>query len=148
MTDSRTYPDSIIPIEYHSWDFDKRLEYLMKTRFKRFADFVNGWLDFYLKLPEKVRSKVHLTEFNKDLRGKSGAFVSDALNFAELPKHMSKLPKDKDLPQDFCDPKAGNTHWRKGLPDEWKTTCSPTQIEWMNSLMNEEVFSYFGWDVH
>ncbi|MDB4651315.1 hypothetical protein OAE26_01910 [Synechococcus sp. AH-551-E05] len=145
-TDSSRYPDSIIPVDYHSWSFDRRLDFFIKGRFQRLADFVNGWLDFYLNLPVDLRRKVHLTEFNRDLRGKDAQFLAKALEFTKVHKIMSKNPQARDVPRGFFDPSQGNTHWRKGLPDEWKTACTTDQIEWMNSFIDDKVFDFFGWE--
>ena len=56
------------------------------------------------------------------------------------------LTKDKDLPYGMWNARVGNSHFRKGLVDEWKTASTPDQIRWMTKKINPEAIEFFNWE--
>ncbi len=139
------HPGGIIPVEFKQWSIEKRLEYYILNFFDYWASFVNDWYGQIKSFPDDTRKKLMICEF-KQLRNSGGTLFSDILNFADLPKFASRIPKDKDLPSNMWNGKISNSHFRKGLLDEWKTACTPEQIKWMTKKINPEAMEFFEWD--
>ena len=68
------------------------------------------------------------------------------LNFYNVGKYVNKNPTHADLPKGMFKKHISNSHFRKGLLDEWKTACTSEQIKWMTKKINPEAMEFFGWD--
>ena len=65
--------------------------------------------------------------------------LNKILNFYSIGKYVNKIPTHADLPEGIFKKHVGNSHFRKGLLDEWKTACTPEQIKWMTNQINPEL---------
>ena len=73
------------------------------------------------------------------LTGRSDQYLRGLINFLDLKNGEVKVPRY------FYDPSIGNSHFRKGLTEEWREVCTKDQIEWMTKQIHPGVLESFGW---
>ena len=137
--ESLKYPDAIIPKNFPEKPYKERLNYYMLKYFGRWADFVNGWSEALIRLKGDYRKNLLITEFNRHLSGNTENYLRHIVNFIGEGSEVS-------VPSDFFDPKVGNTHWRRGLKDEWREVCTKEQIKWMTDQIHPQTLEFFKWD--
>ena len=133
-------PSSVINIDFHALPFEQRLDYYITKFYPKWANFTNSWVDFICRLKPEVRKKILITEFNKDLTGKSELYLKKLVAF------VSDINEEVTVTKDFFEPDAANSHFRKGLIDEWREVCTKEQIKWMTDQLHPRTMEYFGWE--
>lgn len=138
---SLKYPDAIIPVDFPSRPFEERLEFYISKYYPKWASFVNEWFSLIskLKLQPESRSKILLRDFNMHLTGRSGQYLQELINFLDVKDTKVTVPSD------FCDPSATNSHFRKGLTEEWRDVCTEEQIDWMTKQIHPSTLEFFNW---
>ena len=96
-------------------------------------------------LKDADNQNILICEF-KELRDSPPELFMKILNFYNVGKYVNKNPTHADLPKAMFKKNIGNSHFRKGLLDEWKTACTPEQIKWMTNQINPELMEYFSWE--
>ena len=145
IRESMRWGGEVIPLDFHEWTVEKRLDFLIKNYYKtKCSDFVNNWLAFAKSISDDKKKNLLITEF-KELKDSPAALFSKILNFLEIQKHVKKIPSTKDLPKGMWDKKPANNHFRKGLLDEWKEACNYQQLKYMNELISQDCYEFFNW---
>ena len=90
-------------------------------------------------MKDKHQKNILVTEFNKHLSGKSEDFLTKLVNFIGDGNKV-------EVPVNFFDPKSKNSHFRKGLKDEWREACTRDQLKWMREQIHPVAFDFFEWE--
>ena len=144
--ESTRWGGEVIPLNFHEWDIKKRLDFLIENYYKiKCADFVNNWLEFAQSVSGNREKNLLVTEF-RELKASSSDLFTKIMNFLEIGKFVEKVPKSKDFPKQMWAKNYGNSHFRRGLLDEWKEACSPRQIDYMNELISPNCYENFNWE--
>ena len=136
---SLKYPDAIIPLDFSSKSFEERLEFYISKYYLKWASFVNGWFGLISKLKPMYRRKILIRDFNHHLTGRSDRYLQELIAFLDVKDTKVEVPRD------FYDPSATNSHFRKGLTEEWREVCTKDQIEWMTKQIHPRTLEFFGW---
>jgi len=136
--ESLKYPDGIIPLDFPEKPYKERLNYYMLKYFARWADFVNGWSKALTRLKGSYRKNLLITEFNRHLSDSSENYLKNIIRFIGDGNTVT-------IPTNYFD-KTLNSHWRRGLKDEWREVCTKDQIKWMTDQIHPRTLEFFKWD--
>lgn len=128
--------DKQLPIEkrHHGegWTLENKIDWQIDRHFR----YCIAWIDSWLNVPEELRPCMMWTTY-EEFRTDKVAFMNKLCGFYGVVPVM-------DVQE--CMPCASpDTHFRRGLVDEWRDVFTPYQQEVVTALMPERFFTLFDW---
>ena len=126
------YPQ--LPDGYFDLQETEKLDHLIDTHYRQLIDWSEGWLA--AAQSDNIGLDIKFTRY-EDFLADEKAFLTDLLKFYKIPPaefDWSKLPD-----------KTEQTHFRKGLTDEWKTVFSASQKERCAEMISSSLAEAFDW---
>ncbi len=119
--------------DYFDWTLEQKLDYQIDNWLPSLVTFLQQWVD----VKQSAEMDVLFTDFTL-MRDNPGAFFDDIGTFFHMPVRGDLVGTHSEL--------SSQTHFRKGLTDEWKSVFTPAQIERASGIIPAELKNIFGWE--
>lgn len=114
------FSDPFLPPDYFTWDMLRKIDWQIDHYLAQSVKWIRDWNDYYTQHPDRV-----LVTSYKELHEDSAAFLAGILRHFNIEKEVKLVEKTK------------KNHFRSGMIDEWKTVCTPPQIQKASDVCSE-----------
>lgn len=122
-----------LPKDYFERSFSAKIDYLLDTHFPQLLSWTEGWVE---AAESKTGPKIKITTF-EDFVADPDGFLNSLLDYFDISHEQFEA---SNLPR-----KEAQTHFRKGLTDEWKEVFSDTQKSAAQKMIPKSLTKKFGW---
>ncbi|MBF0588780.1 MAG: hypothetical protein HQL53_06605 [Magnetococcales bacterium] len=129
----RFYTSPFIPEHYHTWPFERKLDWQIRTFLPQSIHWILEWLNI---AEHDDRFDVQISEFAQ-LKNNPDAVLHNIVTFYAFP---TKLEHNFDYST-----KKGKDHYRKGELNEWMDVFTEQQIRVAEDLVPDKLKKRFSW---
>ncbi|MFZ5865768.1 MAG: sulfotransferase domain-containing protein [Thermodesulfobacteriota bacterium] len=121
-----------LPDAYFASSLDWQINYQLSAHLPLLVSWCESWLE-----TSRTWTGVEIlcTSYEDFLRN-GEQFINNILAFFEV---------DVVQPMDGPPPRTRELHFRKGVPDEWRTILAPSQQTKVNEMIPDSLANHFGW---
>ena len=122
-----------LPEDYFGRSMPGKIDHLLATHFPQLIAWTEGWI---AAARSKTGPEIRITTFED--------FVADPIAFLRSQLDYFGIA-DEDFDESKLPRREAQTHFRKGLTDEWKSIFSHTQQKLARDMIPETLSEEFGW---
>lgn len=127
-----------VNIGYFEWDLKKQLDWQIENFLPDLVAWMQEWVAFAHKEQADNGFKVLITTYEAFKADEHG-FFNKIIDFYEIPRADFKYEPHA---------KTEESHFRKGLIDEWKEAFTEIQLQRMSEIIPPKLLEMFGWELY
>jgi tetratricopeptide (TPR) repeat protein len=132
---------NLMPEGYFSWDFEKKLDYMIETDLVYFVGWLKGWIE--ASRSAEWSFKIHFSQ-HRELKRDPDAFFRAITDFYNIDQQY--LSGEVYQSKQATSGEPGEHAFRKGSNEEWRQKMNPRQLQRVNELMPDQLLEFFGWE--